>query len=71
MPKHINQVEILFPEDREDLIREAVSQEETCVSVGGMAEGLGTLEVRQAPIAAPTIGSKAFAKLIEFWRRER
>ena len=68
MPEHINQVEILFPEDREDLIREAVSQEETCVSVGGMAGGL---EVRQTPIAAPTIGSNVFAKLVEFWRRAR
>lgn len=71
MTKHINQVEIRFPENRDELIREAVSHEETCVSIGGLAEQLGMLGMPQFPASAPTVGAKAFATLIEFWRRQK
>lgn len=71
MRKHINQVEIRFPDDRDSLIRAAVSHDESCVSVGGLAETLGMLETPPVQTAAPTIGAKAFAKLVQFWRRER
>lgn len=68
MTKHINQVEIRFPENRDELIHEAVSREETCVSVGGLAENLGMLGM---PVSAPTLGAKVLAKLVEFWRRAK
>jgi len=71
MNKHINQVEIRFPDNRETLIREAVSHDESCVSVGGLAESLGMLETPPVQVAAPAIGAKAFAKLVEFWRRQK
>lgn len=71
MKKNINQVGIRFPENRDELIREAVSQEEACVSVGGLAENLGMLGVPQVPVGGATVGAKALAKLVEFWRREK
>jgi len=71
MSKHINQVEIRFPDNRDALIGEAVSCDESCVSVGGLAESLGMLETLPLQVAVPAIGAKAFAKLVEFWRRQR
>ncbi len=71
MSKHINQVELRFPDNREALIREAVKHDESCVSVGGLAESLGMLETPPVQVAAPAIGAKAFAKLVEFWRRQK
>ena len=39
--KHINEGDFEIPENREDLIRAAVSHDETCISVGGLAIDLG------------------------------
>ena len=71
MTQPINKVEIQFPEDRDVLIDEAVRQDETCVSVGGLARNLGMLDMVQFPGSTPSVGAKAFAKLVQFWRREK
>ena len=47
MTKGINEVEMKIPENREDLIRAAVSHDETCISVGGLAMDLGILTTEE------------------------
>lgn len=70
MTKHINQVNLHFPDDREALIIAAENEREECVSVGGLAGNLGMLGVPQSRTSAPSLGARAFARLVEFWRRE-
>lgn len=71
MKTNINQVEIRMPEDRDEMIRAATSIDETCVSVGGLADNLGMLDTPCIPTAAPSVGPKAVARLVEFWRRSK
>jgi len=69
----INEVEVRFPENRDELVERAVSQDETCVSVGGLAEKLRTPPV--VDVSPETrysrIETQAFAKLVELWRRKQ
>jgi len=44
MTKNINQVELTFPQNRDELISVAVSQNESCVSVGGLVEELDMIQ---------------------------
>jgi len=61
--KLIKQVDVRLPSGREELIEKAVSLEEECVSVGGLAHELGMIRgcVQEAP--------RVFGRLIEYARR--
>jgi HTH-type transcriptional regulator, competence development regulator len=67
MTRNINEVQVQLPANRDALIEEAAAIEETCVSVGGLARDPGMID------ASPesTLGPVAFARLVEFWRREQ
>ncbi len=71
MSKRINEIEIQIPNDREALVQEAASFEESCVSVGGLADNLGMLGVSHIRTGSLTLGARAFARLVEFWRRQK
>jgi transcriptional regulator with XRE-family HTH domain len=79
MAKHINQVEPVFPKDRDALIRLSATEQEPSLSVGGLAIELGLLRApgsgmllaaRSTPGASPD-GSQVVAKLVLLWRREK
>ena len=70
MAKYINEVDIQMPSNREALIVAAENEREECVSVGGLADNLGMLGIPEARSSAPSVGARAFARLVEFWRRE-
>ena len=62
---HSTQRNIEFPRNRDALIERAVAEPDSCISVGGLAQQLGLLQL--PPATAPRV----FGKLIEFARRDR